>query len=120
MRGTESINIIISKGSPGSKQLSTLARLTPVAPFDQQRQQGFRQTRAHANRCLLTLHSLYVSTCMEMLVNCPNGRWTERTNTFSHTQTCVTTIRPYAALLQAISDSFEEEKEMNFGAMIHN
>ena len=38
---TESIIIIISKGGPGSKQLPTLAGLTLVAPFDQQRQQGF-------------------------------------------------------------------------------
>lgn len=38
---TESIIIIISKGGPGSKQLSTLAGLTLVALFDQQRQQGF-------------------------------------------------------------------------------
>lgn len=37
---TESIIIIISKGGPGSKQLPTLAGLTLVAPFDQQRQQG--------------------------------------------------------------------------------
>lgn len=54
--------IIISKGGPGSKQLTTLAGLTLVKPFDQHWQWEHR----HTNACLLMLHNLEVKIHVHM------------------------------------------------------